>query len=146
MSTFQFRLATLLRLHEATRDERRAHLAEAQRTDAELQRHMTRIGDELRRLQHECRETAGPGTVNVPRLVEVDRYMTERRAQESVLRRQRQALTEEIDRRRQAVLEADREVQSLEKLRDRQAEAHRQEEERRESKQLDEAALQAGRT
>lgn len=146
MSTFQFRLATLLRLREATRDERRAHLAEAQRADAELQIRLTRLGDELRRLQHECRETAGPGAVNVLRLVEVDRYMTELRAQESMLRQQRQALAEEIDRRRQAVLEADREVQSLEKLRERQSQAHRQEEERRENKRLDEAALQAGRT
>jgi flagellar protein FliJ len=146
MSTFQFRMATLLRLREATRDERRAHLAEAQRADAELQSQLTQVGDELRRLQHECRKTAGPGTVDVPRLIEVDRYMAELRAQESQLQQQRQTLAEEIDRRREAVLEADRDVQSLEKLRDRQLQAHRQEEERRENKRLDEAALQAGLT
>jgi len=33
MPKFQFRLATLLRLREATRDERRGRLAEAYRVD-----------------------------------------------------------------------------------------------------------------
>ena len=59
------------------------------------------------------------------------------------LQRQRQALAAEIDRRRQALLEADRDVRTLEKLRENQLQAHRQEEERQEGKRLDEAALQA---
>ena len=48
----------------------------------------------------------------------------------------------EIERRRQALVEADREVRVLEKLRQRQAEQHRREEELREAKRLDEVAAQ----
>ena len=49
----------------------------------------------------------------------------------------------EIDRRRRALLAADRDVKVLEKLRERRLVQHRLEEERQLAKQLDEAALQA---
>ncbi len=48
----------------------------------------------------------------------------------------------EIERRRQALVEADREVRVLEKLRERQAEQHRREEDLQEAKRLDEVAAQ----
>ena len=48
----------------------------------------------------------------------------------------------EIERRRQALVEADREVRVLEKLRQRQAEQHRRDEDLREVKRLDEVASQ----
>ena len=48
----------------------------------------------------------------------------------------------EIERRRQALVEADREVRVLEKLRERQLEQHRREEELRETKRLDEVVTQ----
>ena len=142
MSKFHFRLATLLRLRETTRDERRVQLAEAQRADAELQSQLTRLDVEQEQLQRECRTAAGPGAVDLPRLVEAQQYAAALRAQEAELQQQRQALAVEIDRRRQALLEADRDVRTLEKLRENQLQAHRQEEERQEGKRLDEAALQ----
>ncbi len=146
MSKFHFRLATLLRLREATRDERRVQLAETQRADAELQSQLTRLEMERERVQSECRATACPGMVDIDHLVEADRYACALRTQESELRRQRQALAVEIERRRQALLEADRDVRTLENLRQHQSQAHRQEEDRQEGKRLDEAALQAART
>ncbi len=48
----------------------------------------------------------------------------------------------EIDRRRQVLAEANREVRVLENLRDKQAGQHRQQEDRREMKRLDEVAQQ----
>ena len=48
----------------------------------------------------------------------------------------------EIERRRLVLAEANREVRVLEILRDKQAAQHRQEEERREMKRLDEVAQQ----
>ena len=142
MAKFKFRLATLLRLREATRDERRAELAEAYRADDLLQDHLDRVGRELSRLQAQCRKVAGPGTVNVDRLVEAQRYEVTLRAQQSQLAGQREAVRAEIDRRRQALLAADRDVRLLEKLREKQAQRHRQEENRREIKELDEVAGQ----
>jgi flagellar export protein FliJ len=142
MAKFKFRLATLLRLREATRDERRAELAEAYRADDVLREHLDRLGQELGRLQAQSRQVAGPGTVDVDRLVEVQRYEVTLRAQQNRLAGQREAVRAEIDRRRQALLAADRDVRLLEKLREKQVRRHRQEEHRREIKQLDEVAGQ----
>jgi flagellar protein FliJ len=142
MAKFHFRLATLLRLREATRDERRMQLAEVQRADAELESQLEQLGHEQEQLQRDCRKAAGPGAVDLPRLVEAERYAATLRTQDADVRQQRQTLAVEIERRRQAVIEADRDVQSLEKLRDNQAQAHRQEADRQEGKRLDEAALQ----
>jgi flagellar FliJ protein len=142
MTKFKFRLATLLRLREATRDERRTELAEAYRADNVLSEHLDRIGRELDWLQTQCRKAAGPGTVDLDRLVEAGRYELALRAQRSQLDQQREAVSAEIDRRREALLAADRDVRLLEKLRDKQARRHRHEENRQEIKQLDEVAGQ----
>ena len=139
----RFRLATLLRLRESTRDECRARLAEAQRADQELLDQLTRLGMEQQRVQGECRKAAGPGNVDVGRLVEAHRYAVSLRAREDELKQQRQALAVEIQQRRQSLVTADQDVQVLEKLRDRRLERHRVEEGRKEAKQIDEAALQA---
>ncbi len=81
--------------------------------------------------------------MDVDELVEAHRYAAALRAQEEGLRQKRQTLAAEIDRRRQALLAADRDVKVLEKLRERRQAQHRLEEERQLAKQLDEAALQA---
>jgi flagellar export protein FliJ len=142
MAKFKFRLATLLRLREATRDGRRAELAEAYRADDLLSGHLDHLAEELGRLQAQCRQAAGPGTVDVDRLVEAQRYEVTLRAQQHRLAGQREAVRAEIDRRRQALLAADRDVRLLEKLREKLADRHRQEEHRQELKQLDEVAGQ----
>ncbi len=146
MARFHFRLATLLRLRETVRDERRMQLAETERAQAELQARLAELESQRQQLQHECRTAAGPGEVDLPRLVEAHQYAAALRAQQTELLQQRQALAVEIDRRRQGLLEADRDVQTIEKLRENQWQAHRREEERQEAKQLDEAALQAAST
>ena len=139
----RFQLATLLRLRESNRDECRALLAEAHRSDQELLDQMTRLGMEQQRVQDECRKAAGPGSVAVDRLVEAHRYAVSLRAREEELKRRRQTLALEIQQRRQALVKADQDVQVLEKLRDRRLERHRIEEERKAAKQIDEAALRA---
>jgi len=143
MAEFRFRLATLLRLRQTARDQCRLRLAEAQRADEDLRDRLARLEAERKRLQGERRRCGGPGAVDVGRLVEVDRYVSVLRDEEDRLRRRRQTLAAEIRQRRQALLKADREARSLEKLCDRHRLRHRREEERRESKQLDEVALHA---
>jgi flagellar export protein FliJ len=143
MSEPRFRLATLLRLRESTRDERRARLAEAQRADQGLLDQLTRLGIEQQRVQEECRKAAGPGNVDVGRLVDAHRYAVSLHTREEELKELRQTLAVEIRQRREALLKADQDVQVLEKLRDRRLERQRLEEGRKEAKQIDEAALQA---
>jgi len=140
MAKFKFRLATFLRLREATRDERRAELAEAYRVDEVLHQRLENVGWELDCLKSQSRRATGPGAVDVDRLVEAQRYELTLRAQQSQLVKQREALAAEIERRRLALVEANREVRVLEKLREKEALRHQQEENRQEIKQLDETA------
>jgi flagellar protein FliJ len=146
MPKFHFRLATLLKLRETTRDECRAQLAEAHRADAQLELRWKRLDAEQQQLLCECRTAAGPGALDLRRLIEAQQYAATLRDQQQRLCQQRRTLAAEIDRRRQEVIEADREVRTLEKLRDNQALAHRQEEDRQEGKRLDETALQTAGT
>ena len=140
MSKFKFRLATLLRLRAVTCDERRAALADADRVDELLRQRLAATAAEVARLKDRCRGAAAPGEVDVDRLVQGQRYELVLKDQEGQLRRQRETVGVEIQHRRQALLEADREVRTLEKLRDKQAEQHRYEEGRQEAKRLDEVA------
>jgi flagellar protein FliJ len=142
MPRFQFRLATLLKLREATRDGRRAELAEAYRADDILGERLEQLHGELGDLMAECRKAAGPGAVNIDRLIESQRYEIALRVYEKQLLEQRRRLAAEIERRRAALIEADREVRVLEKLREHQLERARDEENRRDIKRLDEIAQQ----
>jgi len=142
MATFTFRLAALLRLRESRRDECRAALAETYRSDEALEKQLDGLGRELDALRKFCRLKISPGTVEIDRLVEAQRYELVTRAQQRLVAQQRQTVAAEIELRRQALVEADREVRVLEKLRQRQAERHRGEEERHEAKRLEEVAVQ----
>ena len=75
------------------------------------------------------------------RLLEAQRYEVVLKAREVELARQKELLAVETERRRQAVVEADREVRVLEMLEERHHSQHRRDEQRKEMKQLDEAAL-----
>jgi len=142
MAKYKFRLATLLRLRENTRDERRAELAEAYRADNLLKERIGNIDSEMDALKSRQQATAAPGAVNVDLLVESQRYEISLRAEKTHFQQQRKTIAEEIDRRQQRLIEANREVRVLEKLRETQENRHREEEERQEAKVLDEAAVQ----
>ena len=142
MAKRPFRLATLLRLREHVRDQRRAELAEAFRAEELLDEQQQTVGRELGWLREQCRSAAGPGALNVDRLVEAQRYEVALRGRQSRLVAQRQTLSAEVDRRREALLAADRDVRLLEKLRERQAQRQRDQENRCETNQLDEVAGQ----
>ena len=142
MAKFKFRLATLLKLREATRDERQAELAEAYRADDILGERLGQIHGELNAMLIGCREAASPGTVNIDLLIESQRYEVTLRIYEKQTLEQRKRLAVEIERRREALLAANREVRVLEKLREHQIERHREEENRKDIKRLDEVAGQ----
>lgn len=144
MAQFKFRLATLLKLREATRDERRTELAQAYRADDVLADHIQQVQNESNELQKQCRRAAGPGTIDIDRLIEAQRYEIVLKLQQRHLNEQRAKLAAEIERRRVALLAANREVKVLEKLREHQLEQYKQEESRLDIKRLDEVArLQA---
>lgn len=140
MAKFRFRLQSLLRLRELARDQRRAELAQAYQAEAILADHQRRLEEVRGRLLDEQTAAAGPGPVDVERLLECRRYELLVFAQQQQLAAQRKLVEEEIERRQQAAVEADRQVRLLERLRQRQQQRHQLDEHRRETKQIDEAA------
>ena len=144
MSKFKFRLATLLRLRESARDQRRSQLAEAYQAEEAILEQRRQVRDEIDELMRECREVSGPGELDLDRLLDARRYEVTLRAEHRDLTEKHEAVRAEVDRRRQALVEANRSVRVLELLRDRQLEQHREEERIRQIKELDEIAGQVG--
>lgn len=142
MARFKFRLSTLLRLRELSRDERRAQLAQAYRAQDLLDEQKRQIDEHLAELRRKARSAVSPGDIDIDRLMETRRFEMVLAAQRANIDQKQEMLRAEIERRRLALVEATREVQALEHLRARQHERHQAEEARRESKFLDEIALQ----
>jgi flagellar protein FliJ len=138
---FTFRLQTLLRLRIGERDERRADLAKALRAEALLGATQRKLHHDQADLVARVRQLKSPGAADVDALIQAHRYEVVLAAQARQLAAQIAQVAAEIERRRQVLVETDRQVRVLEKLRERQAAAHRQRQERLEAKQLDELAL-----
>jgi flagellar FliJ protein len=138
MAGFKFRLQTLVRIREATRDERREQLAEVLRIDEALVAQLTDLDRD--RLAARKEQTFGVGRVDVDRMLGMQRYEALLTAEIEHVERQRTKVGEELERRRAALMEADREVRVLEKLRETRLTEWRAEEAAAEMKVTDEAA------
>ena len=101
------------------------------------------LDDEIAFIRQQSKIASQVGPINVDRLLDAGRYEMALRAERQSAAGQRETVAQEVQRRRQALVDADREVKSLEKLRERQLERHRHEESRHESKQLDAIAVQS---
>lgn len=141
MSRFRFRLATLVKLREGLRDERRAELAQALEAREVLNQRIAEVESELTALKEDCRAVVSVGAVQVDHLLDASRYELVLRSQQATYAQYGTTLDEEIARRRAALVAADRDVRVLEKLRETQLQRHRSEEARAEAKLLDEIGL-----
>jgi flagellar export protein FliJ len=141
MSKYKFRLATLQKLREARRNQERTALAEAFRAEQILAEHRSELFAEQTALRNLQRDASAGRYLDVNRLLEAQRYELVLKTREQELARQKELLAVETERRRQAVVEADREVRVLELLDERHRKQHQQDELSKEIKQLDEAAL-----
>lgn len=145
MAKFQFRLATLLRLRESVRDERRNQLAQAMHADQLLLERIGSLDEELGSLRTAVRAGASGNAINLDRLLDAERYELVIKAERSAVQAQRETLKAELDRRREALVAADRDVRVLERLREVQSDRHRYEEEYRDARNLDEIAARRHR-
>lgn len=145
MAKFRFRLAKLQQLRELHRDELRGKLAEASKAAQILQDQSRAVEDEIGQIEASCRQTVSERSPNVNTLLSAQRYQTVLRAQLATLRQQAQLLEAEIERRRQAVVQADQQVKILEKLHKRKLQEHSVEQMRKETKVLDEVAARCGK-
>lgn len=140
MSKYRFRLATLEKMRIAHRDQLRTSLAEAYRAEQVLNERRAEFVAEVAALRDMQRAALATPAMDVNQLVEAQRYAIVLQAQDRQLKDQAAQLAVEIERRRLAVVEADRAVKVLEKLDENRRAEHRKNEDRREAKQLDEIA------
>ena len=99
-----------------------------------------RLGEEQAALAARTAELKAPGVADVDRLLQAHRYAGVLALQRRTLENQLSQVRAECQRRRLALVEADRQVQILEKLRERQEAAYRKQQDRTETKELDELA------
>ncbi len=141
----KFRLATVLKLREQSRDERRRALAQAYEAERILREQSRVLQLEIEEVRQQMRTASGVGSVNVENLLSTRRYEMVMRSQVQQVEIQLKQVLTEVERRRNLLVEADREVKTLEKLRERQALQAASSLAAREAKQLDEAALRGYR-
>ena len=140
---FRFRLQTVLRLRIAERDVRRGELAKALRAEEILQERRQQLDEEMQENQELARKLAEPGKADIDRLLQAHRYEAILKGTLAQLVEQARQVAAEVERRRLALMEADRQVRVLEKLEQRKREEHQRNEQRQEMKQLDEVATVA---
>lgn len=138
MASFRFRLQTLLKLRRNERDERREDLAKALKAEEIVDEQRKQLQDETARSEATVRNTSLPGEVNVDSVMHAMRHRMYLQAQQGHLHKTIEQVRAEVARRRAALVEADRQVKMLEKLREQQAANHRRAEDRKEQILLDE--------
>jgi flagellar protein FliJ len=144
MPARRFRLETLLKLRGHARDDRRRALAQALDAAAILANQRVQLLAEQEASRRWVVDQAAAGRIDVDRCLAAGRYGLQLRVQLAALARQEQQVAAEVERRRQALVEADRQVRTLEKLGERQAERERLADDRKAVKLMDEIAGQRG--
>jgi len=140
MAQFQFRLESVLKIRERERDNRRLELLQAISAEEILLEQAKALDAQQKRLQEDLRAATRRGLLDVDQVLGYRRYELILAAQRDELARQLKAIREEIERRRAALLEANRALRVLELLRDKQRERFLKNAMKNELKQMDELA------
>jgi flagellar FliJ protein len=141
MAKYKFRLETLCKVREARRTQQRVALAEAFRAEEMLAATRAELVSEETELRELQRSAAAGRYLDVNRLLEAQRYELLLKARGQELAKQATLLAAEAERRRQLLVEADRDVRVLEMLDERHRREHERRAQRIEIKELDEAAM-----
>ncbi|MGL4943397.1 MAG: flagellar export protein FliJ [Thermoguttaceae bacterium] len=137
---FKFRLETLLSIRDNVRKERQAELAKAYDAERIVLDKIGELDSGIVSLIGEGRAAMQSDNIDVEFLVGLRRREAFLRAQHTEATRQLGMIREEIEVRRRAVIEADKEVKVMEKLKERQYQRYTEEESRRDQKTMDEIA------
>ena len=138
MSGFVFRLQSVLKLREAERDRRREALSKAYRAEQVLNGQIQGLRGHIKHLRQMVRKDGLVGEVHVDRLLGAQRYELLLKAQIEQLEERKTVIAEEIRRRRESLIQADRDVRMIEKLRERKLQEYQQQQLKREQHLLDE--------
>ncbi len=139
---FRFRLQPLQKIRENVRRERQTELAKALEAEAVVREKIDGIGREIVGTKEEGRKLASEGRINVDYLVGLRRHEAYLLAQKAEAKQKLEQVLAEVERRRMAVVEADKEVKIMEKLHEKLKEKHDTELSAKEVVDLDEIASQ----
>lgn len=140
MAPYRFKLESVRRVRQARRDGLRGELADAYTAAEKLADERRRVGRELAAVRARLAEASRSPQLDVNRLLDAQRYELILKAQLQDLANKEAMVAQEIERRRDAVAEAEREVKVTDALDRAGRERHRTEAARAESKQMDELA------
>ncbi len=143
MAIFRYRLAPMLRLRESERDRCRQEAAEALRNEEEAAVRVHQLNNELAELRKSVERASRPGRIAIDRFAHRELYERQLKTDLRQAEEAHRAATAEVERCRQRLVDANREVQILEKHREQQLARHRAAERKLEIKQLDEQAITA---
>jgi len=138
---FKFRLDSLITIRDNKLKERQQKLAEAYDARQILEEYLQEIDKQLEEGIIAVRELSQPGqTVNVEHLIGFRRQEMFLRANQEDLMEKMKMIDEEIEVRRAAVIEANKELKVVEKLKEKQHEKYLENENKAETKMMDEIA------
>ena len=126
------------------RDEKQEQLAEALRAEDILQEQISQIEEELSELRRQSAADLRPGVINPDMVLQTQRYELLRRAQSKEIQQKVTQVQAEVQRRRDLLVEAEKQVKVLEKLRQRRAEEFRATQLQAANKNMDEIAQRTG--
>jgi flagellar protein FliJ len=141
MPQFHFRLEKVQQVRRSMRETRRLELLEAQQVEDQVAAQIADLRMELQSLRWHQRSAAGTGPLNLEGLQQSQRYESSLRGELESAQRRRETLSSEVQRRRHVLVEADREVKVLDRLKDKQQMQFRQDEARHETKQQDDQLI-----
>ena len=139
MQQFTFRLEHVARFRIGERDKRRGALAEAARVVGRLESERNQIRRELRALHDANREASRPGSLDTDYLRRASEFERQLWASQTRIDDRCQVARRHAESCRHALLDAERDVKALEKLRERQSQAHEMHATRVEVQRLEDA-------
>jgi len=141
MKKFQFRLDPVLRMREAVRDERRRALSQAYAVEATALEQISGVEDRMLGLLQYRRKMTAERKVNIDSLLSSQRFEAVLKAERRELENNLVNIRKEIEICRQNLIEADRDVKIIEKLKDKKKTEHNYLQEQESMKEIDEMVV-----
>ncbi len=116
----KFRLATLLKIRERDRDTAAKAVQDVRLALEKLDNAQREI-DEANRLMSDARKQSSFGTINLHQILDAQRYQMVLAAQSAQIADHKGKLNQELERRQFALIQSQKAVKSLEKLRDQRS-------------------------
>ena len=142
MGAFTFRLQSVLKVRREARDQARYELARALQAETILKTQQEEGQEEVRQLLSQLVKAQTTGEISVDWIMELRRYEVVLKTQHAQVLEQMEQVGGEVERRRDLLANADREVKVLERLEAKKKNEWLKREQRLEQVENDEAAGQ----